>query len=115
MIDTVLERAPPERSVLETRPSTVGHEPGMEARPPCASIVLTVFNHLWAIAGLCEWTRWTFTETGWSWMLLVSAGAPLPGAERHRRPLATFAGLQGRLHRACRQSAVEPRPSSWRS
>lgn len=34
---------------------------------------LTVFNHLWAIAGFCEWTRWRWSETGWSWVLLVSS------------------------------------------
>jgi hypothetical protein len=34
---------------------------------------LTIFNHLWAIAGFCEWTRWKWSETGWSWMLLVGA------------------------------------------
>lgn len=34
---------------------------------------LTIFNHLWAIAGFCEWTRWNWSETGWSWILLVSS------------------------------------------
>ncbi len=36
---------------------------------------LTVFNHLWAIAGFCEWTRWKWSETGWSGVLLVSSMA----------------------------------------
>ena len=36
---------------------------------------LTVFNHLWAIAGFCEWTRWTWTESPWSSGLLVTSMA----------------------------------------
>lgn len=54
---------------------------------------LTVFDHLWAIAGLCEWTRWTFTETGWSWVLLATSLALLtfPGSVAC---LAVFAATQ---------------------
>jgi hypothetical protein len=54
---------------------------------------LTIFSHLWAIAGLCEWTRWTFTETGWSWMVIVAAGA-LFLAPNSVAALATFAAVQ---------------------
>ena len=34
---------------------------------------LTIFNHLWAIAGFCEWTRWKWSETGSSWVLLIGS------------------------------------------
>ena len=54
---------------------------------------LTVFNHLWAIAGFCEWTRWTFTETGWSWVLLVASLALLV-FPRSVACLALFAAVQ---------------------
>ncbi len=53
----------------------------------------TVFNHLWAIAGFCEWTRWTFTETGWSWALLVASLALLV-FPRSVACLALFAAVQ---------------------
>ena len=33
---------------------------------------LTVFNHLWAIAGFCEWTRWTSKDKRMISMLLVT-------------------------------------------
>jgi hypothetical protein len=32
---------------------------------------LTIFNHLWAIAGFCEWSRWKTEEPGPSWGLLA--------------------------------------------
>ena len=35
----------------------------------------TVFNHLWAIAGFCEWHRWTWTESGGSEALLATSVA----------------------------------------
>lgn len=58
---------------------------------------LTIFSHLWAIAGLCEWTRWTFTESGGSWLLLASAGA-LFMAPNSVLALATFAAVQTAFH-----------------
>lgn len=58
---------------------------------------LTIFSHLWAIAGLCEWTRWTFTESGGSWMLLASAGA-LFLAPNSVPALAVFAVVQAFFH-----------------
>ncbi len=33
----------------------------------------TLFNHLWAIAGFCEWHRWTWTESGGSAALLATS------------------------------------------
>ncbi len=58
---------------------------------------LTVFNHLWAIAGFCEWTRWTFTETGWGWVLLVTSLALL-AVPRSVVALAVFACTQAVFH-----------------
>lgn len=58
---------------------------------------LTIFSHLWAIAGLCEWTRWTFTESGGSWLLLVSAGASFL-APNSVAALAVFAVVQAVFH-----------------
>ena len=54
---------------------------------------LTIFDHLWAIAGLCEWTRWQWSATGWSWTLLVGslALALFPSSVVC---LAAFAALQ---------------------
>jgi hypothetical protein len=56
---------------------------------------LTIFSHLWAIAGLCEWTRWTWTETGWAWVLLVGslALAVLPNSVACLAVLATAQAL----------------------
>jgi hypothetical protein len=72
-------------------PADAGHD---ATELPMRIDRLTVFNHLWAIAGCCEWTRWTFTETGWSWALLVTALAlaMFPGSVVC---LAAFAGAQG--------------------
>ena len=58
---------------------------------------LTIFSHLWAIAGLCEWTRWTFTESGGSWLLLAAAGA-LFLAPNSVPALASFAAVQAVFH-----------------
>jgi hypothetical protein len=58
---------------------------------------LTIFSHLWAIAGLCEWTRWTFTESGGSWLLLAAAGA-LFLAPNSVPALAVFAAVQAVFH-----------------
>jgi hypothetical protein len=58
---------------------------------------LTIFSHLWAIAGLCEWTRWTFTESGGSWLLLAAAGT-LFLAPRSVAALAVFAAVQVVFH-----------------
>lgn len=58
---------------------------------------LTIFSHLWAIAGLCEWTRWTFTESGGSWVLLAAAGA-LFLAPSSIPALAGFATVQAVFH-----------------
>lgn len=54
---------------------------------------LTLFNHLWAIAGFCEWTRWRWSETGWSWVLLVGALA-LALSPNSLVCLAVFAAAQ---------------------
>lgn len=34
---------------------------------------LTVFSHLWAIAGMTEAARWMVDETAWSWVLLPTS------------------------------------------
>ena len=54
---------------------------------------LTVFDHLWAIAGFCEWARWQWSKTEWSWVLLVGSLA-LAVFPNSVVGLAAFAAMQ---------------------
>jgi hypothetical protein len=58
---------------------------------------LTVFCHLWAIAGLTESARWLWDGTAWSWLLLPAALA-LFAFPRSLTCLVTWAIVQSSFH-----------------
>jgi hypothetical protein len=58
---------------------------------------LTVFSHLWAIAGLTESARWLWDGTAWSWLLLAAALALL-ARPRSLTCLVVWAVVQACFH-----------------